>query len=94
MRWSRGIYQLRTCSYDLSPKNIEKGKFKRCLEYHIGNCKAPCEGIADARRSTTLTIDQVRQIVKGRVNGLIRAAEAADGQHAEALEFEKAEAVG
>lgn len=35
------LYKLRTCSYDLTPKNIEAGKFKRCLEYHIGNCKGP-----------------------------------------------------
>jgi excinuclease ABC subunit C len=36
---------LRTCSLNLSPGNIAKNKFKVCLEYHIGNCKGPCEGL-------------------------------------------------
>jgi len=39
------LYPLRTCNYDLSESNINSGKFKVCLEYHIGNCKGPCEGI-------------------------------------------------
>lgn len=86
----RGLYQLRSCSYDLSAKNIEKGKFKRCLEYHIGNCKAPCEGL-QAAAEYEANVDQVRQIVKGRANGLIRLLEQEMHQHAEALEFEKAE---
>jgi excinuclease ABC subunit C len=38
------LYPLRTCNYDLSQSNINSGKFKVCLEYHIGNCKGPCEG--------------------------------------------------
>ena len=38
------LYPLRTCNYDLSQSNIDSGKFKVCLEYHIGNCKGPCEG--------------------------------------------------
>jgi excinuclease ABC subunit C len=39
------LYPLRTCNYDLSKSNIESEKFKVCLEYHIGNCKGPCEGL-------------------------------------------------
>ncbi|MEG0697447.1 MAG: GIY-YIG nuclease family protein, partial [Algoriella sp.] len=38
------LYQIRTCNYDLSDKNIENNKYKVCLEYHIGNCLGPCEG--------------------------------------------------
>ena len=86
----RGLYQLRTCSYDLSARNIEKGKFKRCLEFHIGNCKAPCEAL-QSEEDYNASIDQVRQIVKGRVNGLVRLLKQQMAQHAEALEFEKAE---
>lgn len=88
----RGLYQLRTCSYDLSAKNIEKGKFKRCLEYHIGNCKAPCEAL-QAEDDYNASIDQVRQIVKGRVNGLARLLKQQMAAHADALEFEKAETI-
>src|SRR5690606_29931630 len=40
----KGLYPLRTCNYDLSQKNIAAGKYKACLEYHLGNCLAPCEG--------------------------------------------------
>jgi len=42
------LYKLRTCNYDLSPANVARGKYKRCLEFHIGNCKAPCEGLQSA----------------------------------------------
>src|SRR5690606_18150982 len=41
----RKLYSIRTCSFLLSEQNIEQGKFKVCLEYHIGNCKGPCEGL-------------------------------------------------
>src|SRR5215210_6986871 len=40
----KATIHLRTCNLNLTPKNIEKGKFKVCLEYHLGNCKGPCEG--------------------------------------------------
>ncbi len=90
LQLAKAMYQLRSCSYDLSPKNIEKGKFKRCLEYHIGNCKGPCEGL-QPEDEYIANVDQVRQMAKGRVNGLMRGLKQQMGQHAEALEFEKAE---
>ncbi|MFO8058659.1 MAG: hypothetical protein R6V10_15340, partial [bacterium] len=39
----RGIFSC-ACAYNLTRENIERGKFKECLEYHLGNCKAPCIG--------------------------------------------------
>ena len=58
------LYPLRTCALALKPGNIEQGKFKVCLEYHIGNCKGPCEGLQS--ESTYLEyIDSVTQILKG-----------------------------
>ena len=84
------LYKLRTCSYDLTPKNIEKGKYKRCLEYHIGNCKAPCEGLQSAEDYET-SVTLVRQIVKGRVTGVIKLLKDLMHQHADKLEFEAAE---
>ena len=44
----RQLYQLRTCKHALTAENISSKKFKVCLEYHIGNCLGPCEGLQDA----------------------------------------------
>ena len=58
------LYQLRTCNYDLSRSNIEIGKFKVCLEYHIGNCKGPCEGF-ESLENYQKKVDAIREILKG-----------------------------
>ncbi|AHJ95872.1 excinuclease ABC subunit UvrC [Hymenobacter swuensis] len=60
----RALYPLRTCTYNLSPQNIEAGKFKVCLEYHLGNCKGPCEGHQD-EETYSQYIQQIRQILNG-----------------------------
>ena len=84
------LYQLRTCNYDLSPKNIAAGKYKRCLEYHIGNCKAPCEGLQSAE-DYEASVELVRSIVKGRVRGVLKFLKERMAAHSEKLEFEQAE---
>lgn len=58
------LYPLRTCNYDLSEKNIESGKFKVCLEYHIGNCKGPCEG-HESLQNYQKEVEAIREILKG-----------------------------
>ncbi len=60
----RSVYPLRTCNYDLSPEKIEAGKFKLCLEYHLGNCKGPCEGLQTAEEYHE-QIGDIREIIKG-----------------------------
>ena len=60
----RSVYPLRTCNYDLAQGKIDAGKFKSCLEYHLGNCKAPCEGLQNAEEYHR-QIDDIRQIIKG-----------------------------
>ena len=60
------LFTLRTCTYNLAPENIEAGKYKVCLEYHIGNCKGPCEGKQDEADYTS-EIEQVHQILKGNL---------------------------
>ncbi|GAB2788964.1 excinuclease ABC subunit C [Hymenobacter luteus] len=60
----RALYPLRTCTYNLSPQNVEAGKFKVCLEYHLGNCKGPCEGLQD-EETYSQYIQQIRQILNG-----------------------------
>ena len=84
------IYRLRTCNLDLTPKNIAAGKYKVCLEYHIGNCKGPCEGKMDEAEHN-MAVDQIRQIVRGRARGVMKMLKDAMLEHAEHLEFEKAE---
>lgn len=86
------LHKLRTCNYDLTPKNIEKGKFKKCLEYHIGNCKAPCEGL-QSEEDYNANIVLARQIVKGRINVVLKLLKEQMHEHAEKLEFERAEEV-
>jgi excinuclease ABC subunit C len=60
----RALYPLRTCNYNLSPENVAAGKFKVCLEYHIGNCKGPCEAKED-EATYAQYIQQIRQILGG-----------------------------
>ncbi len=60
------LFQLRTCSLSLVPKNIEKKKFKVCLEYHIGNCKGPCEAL-QTEDDYNQTIQQIRNLLKGHL---------------------------
>jgi excinuclease ABC subunit C len=63
----RQLYKLRTCTYNLSPDNISEGKFRVCLEFHLGNCRGPCVGLqspADYGES----IRQIRDILKGNIS--------------------------
>ncbi|SHK04758.1 Excinuclease ABC subunit C [Hymenobacter psychrotolerans DSM 18569] len=60
----RMLYPLRTCTYNLSPENVAAGKFKVCLEYHLGNCKGPCEAKED-EETYQQYIHQIRQILNG-----------------------------
>ncbi len=60
----RSVYPLRTCNYDLSEEKIEAGKYKVCLEYHMGNCKGPCEGLQPLEEYDQ-QINDIREIIKG-----------------------------
>ncbi len=57
------LFTLRTCNLNLTPENIEAKKFKVCLEYHIGNCKGPCEGLV-SEADYLKDIDQIHSILK------------------------------
>ena len=65
------LYKLRTCSLNLTKENIEKKKFKVCLEYHIGNCKGPCEA-HQTEEDYDQTVKEIRQILKGNINLVIQ----------------------
>ena len=62
----RQLYKLRTCNYSLTGTNIAAGKFKPCLEFHIGNCKAPCIGNQEQSEYDE-TIAQIKDILKGHI---------------------------
>lgn len=85
----RKNYKLRTCAYLLNQENIQKGKFKKCLEYHIGNCKAPCEG-KQTEADYNQNIDEIRNIIKGNVGEVKRKLKQSISESAAALEFEHA----
>ncbi len=81
---------LRTCKLNLTEQNISKGKFKVCLEYHIGNCKGPCEGL---QSSTDYDegLQQIRNFLKGNLTPVIQHFKEQMKAYADAMEFEKAE---
>ena len=84
--------QLRSCKLNLSKSNIEKGKFKVCLEYHLGNCKGPCEGL-QSLQDYNEGIDQLKNLLKGNLSPVIQHFKEEMHQHVEHLEFEKAEMI-
>jgi len=84
--------QLRTCSLNLSERNIARGKFKVCLEYHLGNCKGPCEGL-QTKEDYDEGLKQLKNFLKGRLGPVIQHFKNGMKIHAERMEFEKAEIV-
>lgn len=83
---------LRSCKLNLSKENIAVGKFKVCLEYHLGNCKGPCEGLQSLEDYQN-GILQMRNILKGNLGSVIAQFKEEMQQHAMNLEFEKAEMI-
>ena len=84
--------QLRTCKLNLTEQNIRKGKFKVCLEYHLGNCKGPCEGLQSAE-DYALGLAQLKNLMKGNLNPVIHHFKNEMEQCAAGMEFEKAEVI-
>lgn len=84
------LYPLRTCSHDLSVENIENHKFKVCLEYHIKNCKAPCEGLQSEEEYNEY-IRQIKEILRGNLREVISHFKAEMTFHAQELRFEEAQ---
>jgi excinuclease ABC subunit C len=86
----RMVYPIRTCTYNLSQKNIEQKKIKVCLEYHIGNCLGPCEGL-QSEDDYNDSINQIRNIIKGKATIVIKHFKEKMLEHADKFEFESAE---
>ena len=83
---------LRNCKLNLSDSNIQKNKFKVCLEYHLGNCKGPCENLQTAQDYAE-GIQQIREILKGNLSSVIDHFKKEMREQAANLAFEKAELV-
>lgn len=90
LNFIRSVVQLRTCSLHLTRQNIEKKKFKVCLEYHLGNCKGPCEGL-QTEEDYMQGIRQVKEILRGNLAPVIAEFKAQMQACASRLEFEQAE---
>lgn len=85
-------YKIRTCYLSLNRTDISKGKFKLCLEHHIGNCKAPCEGL-QSEEDYNKNIDHISKILKGNIKIVIESFEKEMLKLAEEYRFEDAEDV-
>ncbi len=88
----KNLYKLRTCNLNLSPKNVESGKYKVCLEYHIKNCNGPCENLESAENYDK-KIDAIRGIIKGDFRKARKFLEDEMMHFAVNLEFENAQMV-
>jgi len=86
----RHLYKFRTCKYNLSDENIKAHKFRVCLEYHIGNCKAPCVD-KQSEQNYNLAIENARRIIKGDIGEVIKHMKALMQEYAEEMRFEFAE---
>ena len=86
----RSTIQLRTCKLNLTENNIRKGKFRVCLEYHLGNCKGPCEG-KQTSEEYKQSLNQVKNIMKGNLNPVIQHFRGEMRQYSVDLDFERAE---
>ena len=80
---------LRNCSLNLTNNNIKKKKFKVCLEYHLGNCKGPCEGLQTVEDYQE-GLEQMKNLLKGNLAPVIRHYKDEMKSNATALNFEKA----
>ncbi|MBL4592912.1 MAG: excinuclease ABC subunit C, partial [Flavobacteriales bacterium] len=86
----RDLYTLRNCNYNLSEANVKNEKFKVCLEYHIGNCKAPCIG-EQSEEDYNNSITQIKSIIKGNINSVTKHLKPLMKSYSENLQYEKAQ---
>ena len=86
---SRQLYPLRNCALLLTEKNLQAKKFRVCLEYHIGNCKGPCEGHQSAEDYDN-SIAAIKEIIKGNITTVAKQLRELMMHYAGTQEFEKA----
>ncbi|MFI5163963.1 MAG: excinuclease ABC subunit UvrC [Bacteroidia bacterium] len=84
------LYPLRNCTLNLSEENIEKKKFRVCLEYHLKNCKGPCEAF-QLEENYNDSISQIKQILKGNISSVIKQLKELMWHYSEKYDFENAQ---
>jgi len=88
----KGLFQLRTCNYDLSQEKIDANKYKVCLEYHLGNCKGACEGY-ETETEYHANIDAIKEILKGNFKDSLSQFKQQMKDYAEDMQFEEAQKI-
>lgn len=88
----KSVYPLRTCKYDLSKEKIQNGKYKVCLEYHLGNCKGACEDLQSSEEYDRQIAD-IREIVKGNFKSSLHYFRGQMKAFAEEMRFEEAQRI-
>ncbi len=86
------LYPLRTCKYDLSAQKINEGKYKICLEHHLGNCNGPCEGL-ETEAHYNNSIKEIKNIIKGNFKESLDRFKKMMFAFSENMEFEKAQKI-
>lgn len=92
LEFIRNNIPLRTCKLNLTENNIRKGKFKVCLEYHLGNCKGPCEALQSAE-DYSVNLQQLTNLMKGNLGPVLQHFRTEMKQYAEQMQFEKADLI-
>ena len=88
----RHLFQIRTCSLPLTERSISEGRFKVCLEYHMGNCKAPCIGLISEAEYNTQA-ERIKEIIKGDISGVTSYLQSQMKKYASELKFEEAQKI-
>jgi len=88
----KGLYNLRTCNYNLSEEKVEAGKYKVCLEYHLGNCKGPCEDL-ETEAAYNENIKAIKEILKGNFKDSLQQFKAQMFEYAKNMQFEEAQKI-
>ena len=86
------VYQIRSCKTTLTETNIDKGKYRVCLDYHIHKCQGPCQGYV-SKTDYCQMIAEVREVVRGNLSGVLKDMKAQMMDHASRMEFEEAQAI-
>ncbi|MEQ1677247.1 MAG: excinuclease ABC subunit UvrC, partial [Chitinophagaceae bacterium] len=89
MEFIKQTIQLRNCTLNLADSAIKKGKYKVCLEYHLGNCKGPCEGLQSSEEYNN-SLAHLKNLLRGNLAPVLRQFREEMKEHASSLSFEKA----